>query len=45
MNTGLDADKSELGVGILSLLLQVLTNLDSLFDEVVEVFGDLGGKT
>ena len=45
MNTRLDADKSELGVGILSLLLQVLANLDSLLDEVVEVFGDLGGKT
>ena len=45
MNTGFDADKSELGVGILSLLFQVLTNLDSLLDEVVEVFGDLGGKT
>ena len=45
MNTRLDHDKSELGGNILSELLQMLSDLESLLDQMVEVFRDLGGKT
>ena len=38
MDTGFNANKSELGVLILSELLQMLSDLYSLFDEVVEIF-------
>jgi len=41
----LNENESELGVGVLSELLQVLSNLQSLLDQVVEVFGELGGQT
>ena len=45
VDTGLDHDESELGVPVLSELLQVLSDLEGLLNQVVEVFGDLGGET
>jgi len=45
VDTGLDQDETELGILILAVDLEVLTNRDSLFDEVPEILGDLGSKT
>ena len=45
MDSALDENESELAVLILSVSLQVLSNVDSLLDQVVEVLGDLGGET
>ena len=45
MDTRLDHNESELGGYVLSELLQMLSDLEGLLDEVVEVLGDLGGKT
>ena len=45
MDSALDEDESELAVLILSVSLQVLSIVDSLLDQVVEIFRDLGGKT
>ena len=45
MDAGLDENESELGALILAELLQMLPDLESLLDEMVEVLGDLGGKT
>jgi len=45
VNTGLDHNESELGGFIFSELLQMLSDLESLLDQVVKVFRDLGGKT
>ena len=44
VDTGLNHNESELGVSVLSELLQVLSDLESLLDQVVEVFRDLGGQ-
>ena len=40
-----DQNKTELGVLILSVFLQMLTDLDSLLDKHVKILGDLRGKT
>lgn len=45
MDTGLDENEAELGVLVLSVALEVLAHVDGLLDKVVEVLGDLGGKT
>ncbi len=45
VNSALDEDESELAVLILSVSLQVLPNVDSLLDEVVEVLGNFGSET
>ena len=45
MDTGLDHNESELGGYVLSELLQMLSDLEGLLDEVVEVLGDFGGET
>ena len=45
VDSGLDHDESELASDVLSELLQMLSNLEGLLDEVVEVFGDLGGES
>lgn len=44
MDSGLDENKSELGVGILSVSVKVLSDGDSLLDEVVKILRDLRGK-
>ena len=44
MDSALDEDEAELAILILSVSLQVLPNVDSLLDEVVEVLGNLGSE-
>ena len=44
VNTGLDQDKAELAVLVVSVALQVLSNRHRLFDKVVEVLGQRGRK-
>ncbi len=44
MDSGLDQNESELGIGVLAELLQVLSDRDGLLDQAVEIFGDLRGK-
>ena len=44
MDPRLDHDKSELGISVLSELLQVLSDLKGLFDQMVEVLGDFGSQ-
>lgn len=45
VDSALNANKTELGVSILSELLKMLSDGNGLLDEHVQVFGDLGGKT
>lgn len=40
----LDKNESKLGVGVLSVLLQVTANVDGLLDEVVEILRQLRGQ-
>ena len=42
MYPGLDEDEPELGVLVLPVPLQVLPDVDSLLDEVVDVLGEVG---
>ena len=44
MDSALDEDESELAILILSISFQVLPDVDSLLDEVVEVLGDAGSE-
>ena len=44
MDSGLDQNKSELGVLVLFVSLQVLSNLDSLLNQHVQILGDGGGE-
>ena len=44
MDARLDKDEAELTVLVLSVLLEVLADLDSLLDEHVEVLWDFRGK-
>lgn len=44
MDSRLDENESELGVGVLSVLVEVLSHRHSLLDKVVEILGNLGGK-
>ena len=45
MDSGLDQNQSELGVLVLSVSLQVLSDGDSLLDQVVQVLWDLWSQT
>jgi len=45
VDTALDKNQTELGVLILAIALQVLTDLNSLLDEHVQILGNLGGKS
>lgn len=45
VDTGLDQNESELGVLVLSVSLKVLSHVDSLLDQVVEILWELWGKT
>lgn len=45
VDSGLDQNQSELGVLVLSVSLQVLSDRDSLLDQEVQVLWDLWGQT
>ena len=45
VDSAFDKNETELAILILSVSLQVLPNVDSLLDEVVEILGNFGGKT
>ena len=45
MDSGLDENESELGVLVLSVLLEVLPDIDGLLDEEVQVLWDLRGES
>lgn len=45
VDTGLDQNESELGVLVLSVSLKVLSDVDSLLDQVVEILWELWGET
>jgi hypothetical protein len=45
MDTALNKNETELGVLILSVLFKMLANSNSLLDQMVKIFRDLGGKT
>ena len=45
MDSALNEDESELTVLIFSVSLQVLSNVDSLLDEVVQVLWNFRGKS
>ncbi len=45
VDSAFDENESELAVLVLSVSLQVLSNVDSLLDQVVEIFGNLGGES
>lgn len=45
VDSRLDQNKSELGVLVLSVSLQVLSDGDSLLDQAVQVLGELRGQT
>ena len=44
VDSALNKNESELGVLVPTTLLQMLSDVHSLFDKVVEVFGDLWGE-
>lgn len=45
MDTGLDQNKTELGIEVLAVDLEVLTDVNSLLDQEVQILGDLRGET
>ena len=45
MDSALGQNESEFGISVLSALLQVLSDANSLFDQMVQVFWDLWGET
>ena len=45
MNSALNKDEMELGVLVLSVSLEMLTDGDGLLDQVIEVLWDLRGNT
>ena len=45
MDTAFNENKTELGVLVLSVLLQMLSNSDSLLHQMVKILRDLRGKT
>lgn len=45
VNTALDENKSELGVFVFSVTLQMSADVDSLFDQMVQILRDLRSKT
>ena len=44
MNSALNENESELSVLILSVFLQVLSNIHGLFDKVIKIFRNLWGE-
>ena len=44
VDSAFDKNETELAILILSVSLQVLPNVDSLLDEVVEILGNLGSE-
>ena len=45
MDSALDQDKSELTILVLAVFLQVLSHIDCLLDEVVEVLREFWGQS
>jgi hypothetical protein len=45
VDSGFDKNETKLGVSVLSVTFQVLVHSDSLLDEVVKIFWDLGSHT
>ena len=45
MNSGLDQNKSVLGILVLSAFLEVASDVDCLLDHAVDVLGKFGGDT
>jgi len=45
VDSGFDENESVLSIGILSVLFKMLSDGDSLLDEVVKIFGDLRSTT
>jgi len=45
VDSGFDQNETELGVLVLSVLLQVLSDLNGLLDKHVEILGDFGGES
>ena len=45
MDSALDKNESKLSVLVASALLQMLSDVHSLFDQVVQILGDLGSET
>ena len=41
--SALNHDQSELRIGVLSVLLQMLSHVNSLLDQMVKILGELGG--
>jgi hypothetical protein len=44
VDTRLNENKTELGVLVLAVTLEVLTDGNSLLDEVVQILGELGSE-
>jgi len=45
VDTGFDKNKTETGVTVLSVLFQVLSDVDGLLNQVVKVFWEFWGET
>ena len=45
MDSALNEDKSELTILVLAVFLQMFSHIDSLLDEVVEVFREFWGQS
>ena len=45
VNSGLDQDESELSVSVGSVLLDMLSNIDGLFDKMIEIFWEVWSGT
>ena len=45
MDAGFDENEAELGVLILAVLLQVLSDVHGFLDQVVQILGQLGSQT
>ena len=45
MDSAFYQNQSELSISVLSELLKMFSDIDGLFDEVVEIFGDFRGKS
>lgn len=44
VNARLDQNQAKLGVGVLTVLLQMLAHVDGLLDQMVQIFRDGGGE-
>jgi len=45
MNTRLDENQTELAISILSILLQMTADVNSLLDQMIQILWQLGGQT